>query len=148
MKCISLWQPWAQLMVIGAKKIETRSWPTDHRGSLLIHAGTKATKGQIEICHEEPFRSALRQSGIARWQDLPLGAVIGRVELVDCLRMTESDEGPGTMVPPPGAERRFGIYAPGRFGWVTEKAQHFAKPIPYRGLQRIFNIHPEALGFT
>ena len=38
MTVISLLQPWAQLVVLGAKKIETRSWNTAFRGELLIHA--------------------------------------------------------------------------------------------------------------
>jgi hypothetical protein len=31
MKCITLWQPWASLILWGEKKIETRSWATQHR---------------------------------------------------------------------------------------------------------------------
>lgn len=41
MKAISLWQPWASLVAVGAKKIETRSWATKYRGSLAIHATKK-----------------------------------------------------------------------------------------------------------
>ena len=37
-KAISLWQPWASLIALGGKKIETRSWPTKYRGPLAIHA--------------------------------------------------------------------------------------------------------------
>lgn len=36
---ISLWQPWATLMAIGAKTIETRSWSTRHRGPRLGRQG-------------------------------------------------------------------------------------------------------------
>jgi activating signal cointegrator 1 len=38
MKAISICQPWATLIVIGAKRFETRSWKTDYRGILAIHA--------------------------------------------------------------------------------------------------------------
>ena len=37
-KAISLWQPWANLIAVGAKKYETRSWKTNYRGALLICA--------------------------------------------------------------------------------------------------------------
>src|SRR4051812_42520238 len=37
-KVLSLTQPWASLVAIGAKQIETRSWRTHYRGPLLIHA--------------------------------------------------------------------------------------------------------------
>jgi hypothetical protein len=39
MKGLTLTQPWATLVAIGAKRIETRSWPTRYRGLLAIHAG-------------------------------------------------------------------------------------------------------------
>lgn len=38
MKVISIMQPWATLIVLGHKKIETRSWNTKYRGEILIHA--------------------------------------------------------------------------------------------------------------
>jgi hypothetical protein len=41
MKAVSLWQPFASLIYTGAKKIETRSWPTNYRGPLAIHAARK-----------------------------------------------------------------------------------------------------------
>ena len=38
MKALTLTQPWASLVAIGAKRIETRSWSTPYRGLLAIHA--------------------------------------------------------------------------------------------------------------
>ena len=38
LKAISLHQPIAQLVRLGLKKFETRSFNTKHRGILLIHA--------------------------------------------------------------------------------------------------------------
>jgi hypothetical protein len=40
MQILTLWQPWASLVAIGAKTIETRGRPTNYRGPLLIH-GTR-----------------------------------------------------------------------------------------------------------
>lgn len=39
MKTLTLHQPWASLIAMGVKKIETRSWGTKYRGPLAIHAG-------------------------------------------------------------------------------------------------------------
>jgi len=39
LKALSLWQPWASLMALGVKRIETRSWQTQHRGPLIICEG-------------------------------------------------------------------------------------------------------------
>lgn len=38
MKAITIWQPWASLIACGAKRYETRSWPTKYRGPIAIHA--------------------------------------------------------------------------------------------------------------
>ncbi len=54
MKALSLLQPWATLVVIGVKQIETRSWSTAYRGPLLIHA-SKGKAGKI-FAHEPPFK--------------------------------------------------------------------------------------------
>ena len=39
MKAITISQPWAHLIVRGEKRVENRTWPTEHRGPLAIHAG-------------------------------------------------------------------------------------------------------------
>ena len=41
MKAITVIQPWASLLAEGAKLYETRSWKTNYRGEILIHAGKK-----------------------------------------------------------------------------------------------------------
>ncbi len=38
MKAIGLEQPFASLVGIGAKTIETRPWSTDYRGPLAVHS--------------------------------------------------------------------------------------------------------------
>ncbi len=38
MKAITIHQPWASLIVVGAKRFETRSWETKYRGPIAIHA--------------------------------------------------------------------------------------------------------------
>ena len=158
MMAISLFQPWAMLMVIGAKTIETRSWGTSHRGLLWIHAGLKTSNDLIDVWHTQPFKSMLWSAGIRRWQDLPRGAVIGKVELVDCRKIVSPNdvvpdpkdferEG-GFMLPPASPELEFGNYKSGRYAWITEAPQRLSAPIPYKARQRIFRIPPQALGFT
>lgn len=81
MKALSLTQPYATLVAIGAKQIETRSWSTSYRGPLAIHAAKGFPKWARDLCFEEPFREELRGAGIRRIADLPLGAVVGIVRL-------------------------------------------------------------------
>ena len=57
-KVLTLWQPWATLLVHGIKKIETRpkatTW-TKEKGIYLIHAAQRWDRQQYEICIQEPF---------------------------------------------------------------------------------------------
>lgn len=116
-RALSLTQPWATLVVIGAKRIETRSWKTPFRGRLAIHASKSFPRWARELGDIEPFKSAL--AGI-EVKDLPRGALIGAVTL-DAIAPT-----PGTTMTALGSllddlsekERAFGDYSPGRYGWL------------------------------
>jgi hypothetical protein len=96
MKCISLWQPWASLCVIGAKKFETRSWERSYRGTLLIHASQRHTKEIAITCFNEPFFSTLKAAGTITGGDdeeelaMPFGGIIGVAELT-MIFMIEGD---------------------------------------------------------
>lgn len=60
MKCISLWQPWASLLVAGVKKIETRSWLTGYRGPLYISRSKEARQRRsrpVEILQHSWFKA-------------------------------------------------------------------------------------------
>ncbi len=48
MKVLTLKQPWATLVAEGIKKYEFRSWKTNYRGKILIHAGTGIDKKELE----------------------------------------------------------------------------------------------------
>ena len=48
MKCLSLKQPYAELLAIGKKTIESRKWSTSYRGNFLIHASKTI---DIESCN-------------------------------------------------------------------------------------------------
>src|SRR5690348_17556570 len=54
MKALTLTQPWASLVAIGAKRIETRSWSTSYRGPLAIHAAKGFPKSAQEFTQVPP----------------------------------------------------------------------------------------------
>jgi hypothetical protein len=146
MKCISLWQPWASLMAMGQKRIETRSWPTAYRGPLAIHAAKTWNREIAAMVAVEPFRSVL---GV-NWHDtafhkdgkttvLPRGAIIAVVDLVDCREITEKNAVSGN-------ERAFGDYTPGRFGWITKNLRVLPAPVPFKGAQGLFEVPDELVG--
>ena len=138
MKALSLTQPWATLVVIGAKRIETRSWGTTHRGPLLIHAAKAIPNGYAEFKHPDFLKVleplvGLNELGAPNIHLLPRGALLGIVYLVGCFR-TEA------LVPPDAPEVTFGDFSPGRFAWKLELPTQWTKPLPWRGRQRIFNV--------
>lgn len=69
MRAISVRQPWASMIANGQKTIETRTWLTQYRGSLLIVASRRP-----------------------RIEGLPAGQGLCICELLECRRMTKMDE--------------------------------------------------------
>lgn len=103
-------QPWAYLIVQGHKTIENRTWRTSHRGPLYIHAGSKL--------HATPIVRIERHFGLSIDRAaLTFGAIVGRVDLVDIVEISNSPwfEGPyGWMLE--RAEAFTGASMPGRLG--------------------------------
>ncbi len=137
MKALSIYQPWATLIVLGAKRVETRCWHTGYRGRMVIHASRTFNQAARELCRREPFASLLRQGGVIYPHQLPRGAVLGAVDLVECQRA------PDVAAALPDLEWRLGDYRPGRWAWRLENAVPFAMPIPYRGRLGLFDVPDE-----
>ena len=78
MKALSVKQPWANLLASGQKTIETRLWPTDYRGPILI------VSSKTPSIH-------------------PAGFALAIAELVDCRPMTPADEAAACCGRYPGA---------------------------------------------
>ena len=67
MKCLSISQPFAELIISGKKNIELRNWNTNFRGEFLIHA-------PIKIRTDDCKRLKIKEK-------LVTGAIIGKAEL-------------------------------------------------------------------
>ncbi len=139
MKVLTLWQPWATLMAIEAKRIETRSWGTKYRGPLAIHAA-KTTKYLVnELLFKSPFYEALTGEGFnMKENDFPFGSIIAIVDLVACCRVT------GAYLPI-CPEFSFGDYRLGRYMWMTENARQLREPVPWKGRQGLFEVPDDVL---
>lgn len=136
--CLSLWQPWATLMEIGAKTNETRSWATKYRGPIAIHAAKTWNQTLHATATQGPFFSEIKKAmgGLAACsprERLPFGAILCVVTLTDCVQITPDNT-------PVGNEFDFGDYTPGRFMWQTTLVRRFPKPIPWKGGQRLFRV--------
>lgn len=144
MKAITLHEPWATLVAIGAKKIETRGWATRYRGPLAIHASRSRQAWHINVAWQEPFFTALRPIH-RKLEDgrigfcFPFGCVIAICRLIDCVLITPKNV-------PPDPERSFGDYTPGRYAWVLKDIKPLPEPVPVKGRQGLWewNKLPEA----
>ena len=113
-KCLTVRQPWADLIAKGIKTIENRTWQTHHRGELYIHAGSKL--------HAMPISAIEKTHGLDIDRDsLVFGAIIARVNLVDIVSKSSSP------------------YFTGPFGWVFQDIEAI-QPIHCLGTMRLFNL--------
>jgi hypothetical protein len=142
-RALTLTQPWADLVVDGEKRIETRSWSIGYRGPLAIHASKAMTQDAWDLVMY--LRHALRR----RVDPSQRGMVLGTVDLIDVVR----------IMPPRGAgphrgwhrdshrtdiplgmrweltlfEEEVGDFTPGRFAWLLANPVRFPEPIPAVG---------------
>lgn len=140
MKALTIMQPWAGLIFtadyvgIPFKQVETRSWKTNYRGKLAIHAGKRRLYKSVD------FFMGMKDGDVDRFVEagidgdkalemLQYGAVIGEVEIVDCVPMEELW---GSRYDTPG-ERAFGDWSEGRYGWILENPVPYKEPIPASG---------------
>lgn len=132
MHALSLLQPWASLVAIGAKRVETRSWGTKHRGPLLIHASLgKEAMLELPPDLEELMVSYLHKAGV--YGALPRGVILAVVRLADVQRIPEN-------IALPYSERQFGDFTPGRFAWFMEELHRLPIPIPCRGSLGVWSV--------
>jgi hypothetical protein len=142
-RIISLWQPWASLMALNEKRIETRSWGTRYRGELAIASTLKFDKDARALCRVMPFRLALERHGITDPEQLPLGAILCRTMLRGVLptsdfvlagmpKISEFKRHHAAEFDPD-----FGDYRPDRRAWICDETQACRDPIPYAGAQGI-----------
>ena len=134
MKALTLTQPWATLVALSAKKIETRSWSTQYRGPMAIHAAKGFPRQARELCLQEPFRSALKKvlSAPDAIDELPLGKVVALCVLKYCIPITAAQAR--------GAERAFGDYSAGRYAWLLTDIRKLKTPIAVRGALGLWTL--------
>jgi hypothetical protein len=80
LRALSIRQPWAWLVVNGYKDIENRSWRTNHRGLLLIHASNNRT-----LTTPENLAAIKKKYRVRLPNDFDFGGIVGMVDVVDCV---------------------------------------------------------------
>lgn len=155
MRGLSLTQPWASLVAIGAKQWETRSWPTQFRGQIVIHASKSYPKDCRELEYEEPFLSALKR-GLPSPHMLPTGSVIGLATIENCLPTSQfkpaflTSEARAIVHDLRGIitisheEYEFGDYSEGRYAFRIANVMQLRTPIPCRSALNFWPV-PDAV---
>lgn len=128
MKCLTLNQPYADLLANGKKKIEVRKWNTNFRGEFLIHAAKTINLMACNILNIDPD-SCVR------------GSIIGKCYLYDVKMYTSNqdllmDFELNFVVD----EKKFDDKRKRIYGFLIRDAVRFSKAIPYKGKLGFFNV--------
>jgi hypothetical protein len=131
MKTLSILQPWASLVMLELKRFETRSWPTNYRGPILIHSSARKDKEGRRLWKDVFVPNMPPEPCVAsmpiRFDDLPFGHVLCRANLVDVIP-TQSVLREITI-----HEKIFGNWAVGRFAWRLEDVTRIYPHLPAKG---------------
>lgn len=122
MKCLSLKQPFAELVVSGRKTIELRNWNTRFRGEFLVHASLKPDG---EACEAFGYDPAV----------VTKGAIVGKAILFGVKKYVhrkDFDEDSDKHL-------ASGKYLNSRFGFLLKDAIMFDKPVPLKGMLGFFD---------
>ena len=122
MKCLSVSQPFADLIILGKKTIELRKWNTNYRGELLIHA-------PLKIIKEDVKRLKINKKFVT-------GAIVGKVEIYD-VKKYDSQKQVKLDQKFHFASKNFHDRA---FGFLLKNAKSFRIPIPYKGQLGLFDV--------
>lgn len=123
MKALSLKQPWAGLIAVGLKTIETRTWQTNYRGDVLILASQTVDK-EASRHFEKEYSKEENWGHLAEYFKPGLAVCI--TEIYDCRPMTELDE-----------EEACCSKYPGAWSFLLRNTR-LIKPFPAKGALNIF----------
>lgn len=130
MKVLTIKQPYASLISSGKKKIETRSWKTNYRGELYIHAGMKIiTKKDLQ---KPGLKDLIGNDDVEKY-----GKILCKCTLVDCIYMDDKyienikNNYPDQYI--------CGRYEVGRYAWVLDNVEPLNEPIEAKGQLSIWN---------
>ena len=128
MKALSIRQPWAWAIFNAGKDVENRNWQCKLRGRVVVHAAKAMTRPEF-MNFQDVVSLMTPQPPIHGRQadELVFGALIGTVEIVDCVTSSTSP------------------WFFGEFGFVLREPRLFQQPIPWRGSLGFFNVPDAAL---
>lgn len=127
MKALSIRQPWAWLILNAGKNIENRAWSTRLRGRILIHAAQGMTRDEHQAGQDTLIDTGNRTLELPGFTNLPRGGIVGSVEIVGCVRWSNSP------------------WFFGPWGFVLRNPRALAEPIPWKGQLGFFEVPDDVL---
>lgn len=119
LRCLTIHQPWATLIINGDKTVENRMWSTNYRGLLAIHAGISRASLSSDL-----------PDGFSIPDDLAFGVILGVVTLVDCVLWGDPRVSDNPFTTGPEC-------------WILANPRPLPKPIPFKGLQKLYRLSQE-----
>ena len=122
MKCLSICQPFAELVIQNKKTIELRKWNTNFRGEFLVHAPIKIRKEEIKKMRIK--------------EKLTTGAIIGKAELYDVKKYESIEEIQNDK------NKHFSTrnFQEKTFGFILKNSKPLRIPIPWKGQLGFFDV--------
>lgn len=125
MKVLSIKEPFATLIKDKVKIYETRSWKTNYRGELYIHASLSLSKSENVDLANKYLKSNINP-----------GYILCKCELTDCILMTKEFI---DYIHKETNEEDYGRYEEGRYAWKLKVIEVLDKPIKAKGRLGIWN---------
>ena len=125
MKVLSIKEPFATLIKDGVKIYETRSWKTNYRGEIYIHASLSLSKSERVESANKYLKSEIKP-----------GFILCKCELVDWIPMTDEFI---KYINKETSEYDYGLYSEGRYAWKLKVLEVLDEPIPAKGKLGIWN---------
>lgn len=123
MKALTIKEPWATLIIEGYKKYEFRSWKTNYRGKILIHAGMSLEKEMAE-----KFRTYNLEYS--------KGAIIGEAEITDCIKVSAEFNQKLRKINPVVYRKSNHVET---YAWKLENVKKYDNPISIKGKLGLWN---------
>ena len=123
MKCLSVSQPFADLIIHGKKTIELRRWNTNFRGEFLIHSPQKIRKDDCK-------RLKINQKNLVK------GAIIGKAEIYDVKKYNSKSD----LAKDSNKHLASKKFQNNMYGFCLKNAKAFRVPIPTKGQLGFFEV--------
>jgi ASCH domain len=122
-KCLSLNQPYAELLISGKKTIEVRKWNTNFRGQFLVHASKSISQeacNRLKIDHSK----------------LVTGAIVGKANLYNVISYGSKN----AFLKDKNKHFASSNYSNPKYGFLVNQTKRFEIPRPIRGKLGFFNV--------